>query len=47
LSYQLQGGPRKDFPFCNVVHGGGRPARLEQIPARLTGVWPGKCVRRG
>jgi hypothetical protein len=47
LSYQLQGGPRKDFPFCSVVPGGGRPARLEQIPVRLAGVWPGKCVRRG
>jgi hypothetical protein len=30
-SYQLQGGPQKDLLFCNVIPGGGRPARLAGI----------------
>jgi hypothetical protein len=38
----LQGDPRKESWFCNVVPRGGRPARLGQFRRGSLPAWPGK-----
>jgi hypothetical protein len=38
----LQGGPQKESFSCNVVPGGGRPARLGQFRRGSSPAWPGK-----
>jgi hypothetical protein len=42
LSYQLQGGPRKESLFCNVVPGAGGRRGLSKIPASSSSAGPGK-----
>jgi hypothetical protein len=39
----LQESPRKEICFCNVVPGGGRPARVAGIRRARRRSWPGKA----
>jgi hypothetical protein len=42
LSYQLQGGPRKDLFFCNVVPGARAAVRFAGIRRARRRFWPGE-----